>query len=101
MAKVNRGTLDNGRRYQQLRDPDGQHYQATTPVELHNLTTQGYALPDGVDLAEASEYLAHNLGARPEPPATTAAAGSAGGGSATAAATSGGGSGTGTAGTGT
>lgn len=99
MAKANRGTLDNGLRYQQLRDPHGQHYQATSPVELNNLLSRGYSLPDGTEEADATAYLAGNVAGRGEPPATTAAAGTAGGGAPTA--TSGGGSGTGSAGSGT
>lgn len=84
MAKANRGKLDNGMVYQQLRDPAGAHYQATTPTELHNLVSQGYSLPDGVEATEAAEYLAQNIGASPEPAATTAASGTAGVGTGTA-----------------
>lgn len=76
MAKANRGKLDNGMVYQQVRDPRGAHYQATTPAELHNLLSQGYSLPDGVEATEAAEYLSVNVTG--EPAATTEAPGSAG-----------------------
>jgi hypothetical protein len=79
MAKPNRGTLPGGKRYQQIRDPAGEHYQATSAVELNNLLSSGYSLPDGVDFTEAAEYLSANV-RRGDVPAATAAASSSGGG---------------------
>jgi hypothetical protein len=84
MAKTNRGKTEGGLVYQQLRDPNGEHYAATTPVELNNLLSHGYRLPDGVDFAEAAVYLSANV-RRGDVPAATAAASSSGGGAPAAA----------------